>query len=128
MKLKARNPRKQSLTEDVTGQVEHNRIAGSAGNVFRNRLEVKLSYINAAQQAAREFSLVHQLFAALERQGRARLFLCERKAQSAREHYREGGDDSRIPFHKQPIHLRKIIFAASNIQTITTPTAARYSR
>src|SRR5437660_7968595 len=108
VKLKAGDARKQSFAQHIASQAQDNGIVRAAGHMFRRRLEMKLSDIDAAKQTTREFSLINQLLATCERQRRAPILLrvCERK--QAHQHSHNTGclvSDAKLE-STRPSHLK----------------------
>src|ERR1043166_5279633 len=73
MKMKPRDARKQTLTDNVAGQVQDGLVVRTSVGVgrFTGRLKVEFSHIDAAQQPVSEFRLIDQLFASFKRQWRS---------------------------------------------------------
>ena len=64
MKLEAGNPGKQTLADNITGEVKDNWIVCASRDVLARGVEAKFSDVNSAQQGAAELSLIDELLAA----------------------------------------------------------------
>src|SRR2546430_15933929 len=64
MKLEAGNPGKQTLADNIAGEVNDNWIVCTTRDVLARGVEAKFSNIHTAQQCAVELSLVDEFFAA----------------------------------------------------------------
>ena len=108
MKPKPGNSRKQSLADDVAGQVKNNWIVCAPRDVFRRGFEMKLSDIDAAQQSSRKLSLIDEFFAALKGQWCPRQLLCPRRIDDCRQYEQsdDGAQEEIKPDKTNRAHLK----------------------